>query len=230
MGTGELTGDDWDGYAARWSAMHGGFDPRQSLPVVRLWMFFTYLCGRPLARWSVSANTLTTFGVLLCLATPTVLLVAPRWWAVVAGALVLVTVMVESLDGAVAVIVGRITSLNRIYDAIARRLGEACWLAALALAGAPGWLAGGACAMAWLHEYTRSQAMMAGVGPTRMVTMGDRPMRVWAASVGLILAGLTTWVSPDLATGVATMAVTVWLMLGLGGLVQLIEAIYHALR
>lgn len=229
MGTGELT-IDWDGYAARWSKMRGGFDPRQSPPPVRMFMRLAYVCGRPLARRrSVSAAALTTIGLVACLATPAVLLVG-AWWAVLSALFVLVTALAETLDGAVAVITGRITPLGIVYDATAARIGEVCWLAALWLAGAPGWLVAGVGAVSWLHEYTRTQAIMLGTRPSRMVTMADRPMRVGVSAIGLALSGLAALLSAELAVGTATMAAAVWLLLGIGGLIQLADAVHEALR
>ncbi|MGH3655575.1 MAG: CDP-alcohol phosphatidyltransferase family protein [Micromonosporaceae bacterium] len=229
MATVELTIQDWDGYAARWSAMHGGFDPRHSVPLVRAWMRLTYVCGRPLARLSISAGALTWIGLLACMAAPSLLLLGPRW-ALAAAALVLFTMLAEGLDGAVAVIVGRITPLGTVYGAIAARLGEFCWLAALWLAGTPGWLAAAAGAVAWMHEYARAQAMMSGTSPARMATMAERSMRIAVAAIGLGLSGAATLVSPELGIGAATMATTVWVLLGLGGLVQLADAVNHSLR
>ncbi|MGH3734775.1 MAG: CDP-alcohol phosphatidyltransferase family protein [Micromonosporaceae bacterium] len=229
MGTPELTVSDWDGYAARWSAMHGGFDPRYAVPWVQLWMRSAYRCGRALARLSVSAATITAIGAGAAVATPLALLLGPRW-ALLAASLVLVTGLSETLDSAVAVITGKITPLGSFYQAISARAGEAAWLTALWLAGAPGWLVAGAGALTWLHEYARTQATMAGTSPARMVTMAERPMRLAVAAVGLLLAGLAVLISEELAIGAATMAGTVWLLLSAGGLIQLADSVHGALR
>lgn len=229
MGTPELTISDWDGYAARWSAMHGGFDPRHSLPWVQVWMRLAYRCGRGLARLSVRPATITGVGFAAAVGTPLVLLAGTRW-AVIAASLVLVTVLSETLDGAVAVITGKITPLGSFYEALAARVGEACWLAALWLAGAPGWLVAAAGAITWLHEYARTQATMAGTSPARMVTMAERPMRIAVSAIGLTLAGLATLLSAELAVGAATMAGTVWLLLSVGGLIQLTDSVHGTLR
>ncbi len=220
---------DWDGYAARWSAMHGGFDPRHSLRLVRTWMQLGYRCARALARLSVSAAAITATGFFASVATPLMLLIGPRW-AIAAAILVLVTGLSETLDGAVAVITGRITPLSTFYEAVAARVGEACWLTALWLAGTPLWLAAAACAVSWLHEYAHAQAVMAGTSPARMVTMAERPMRLAVSALGLALAGAATLISAELAIGAATMATTVWLLLSVGGLIQLTDSVHTSLR
>lgn len=209
--------------------MHGGFDPRRSAPLVRVWMRLAYRCGRPLARLSIRTNTLTTLTLFLCLGAPLALLPGPVW-AVAAAGLVCLAAFVETLDATVAVLTGRITPLGSVYHAVAARLGEACWLAALWLAGAPGWLAAAACAVAWLHEYVRTESALSGMSPAWMVTMAERPMRLWVSVAGLTASGLATLLSSELAVGTATMAAIIWLLLGIGGLVQLADSLQQALR
>jgi CDP-diacylglycerol--glycerol-3-phosphate 3-phosphatidyltransferase len=229
VGTAELTVYDWDGYAARWTAMHGGFDPRRSSPLTRAWMRLAYGCARPLARISVRASALTTFSLLCCVGVPVPLFLGPVW-ALAAAGLVGLATFAETLGSAVAVVTGRITPLGTVYHAVAARLGEACWLAALWLAGVPAWLATGCCAVAWLHEYARTESTLSGMNPARMVTMAEHQMRFAASVVGLALSGLASLLSPELAVGAATMAATVWLLLGIGGLIQLADSVQHSLR
>ena len=209
--------------------MHGGIDPRQTPPVVRGWLWLAYLCGRPLARQRVSANTLTTIGLLTSAAAPLALLLGPGW-AAAAAAFVLVTAVAGTLDGAVAVITGRATPWGTVYQAVASRISEACWLTALWLAGTPSWLAVGAWGMAWLHEYSRLQATLMGANRAAIITMAELPMRVSVTVAGLALSGVATLISAELAIGAATMAATVWLLLGAGGLIQLADAVNALLK
>jgi CDP-diacylglycerol--glycerol-3-phosphate 3-phosphatidyltransferase len=192
-------------------------------------MWLAYGCARPLARFSVPASALTAFGLLCCVGAPVLLLLGPVW-ALAAAGLVGLAAFAETLDSAVAVISGRITPLGTVYHAVAARLAEACWLAALWLAGVPAWLAAGCCAVAWLHEYARTESTLSGMSPARMVTMAEHRMRFAASVVGLALAGLATRLSPELAVGSATVAATVWLLLGIGGLIQLADSVQHSLR
>ncbi|MQA27018.1 MAG: CDP-alcohol phosphatidyltransferase family protein [Micromonosporaceae bacterium] len=229
MGTPQLTVDTWDGYAARWSAVHGGLDPRRATWAIRGWLRLAYLCGRPLARQRISANTLTSIGLLGSVAAPLVMLLGPGW-ATAAGAFVLVTALAGTVDGAVAVITGRATPWGTVYQAAACRIGEACWLTALWLAGAPSWLVVGACGVAWLHEYVRLQATLVGANRAATVTMAELPMRVSVSAAGLALSGVAHLVSAELAIGAATMAATVWLLLGVGGLIQLGDAVNTVLK
>lgn len=214
----------WDGYAARWSVMRGGLDPRDTLPPVRAWMRAAYRCGLLLAGRQVAVDALTTVGLVCALATPLAML-GGRRWALLAAGLVLITALAEALEGAVRVITARATSWGTVYDAVVSRAGEACWLTALWLAGAPGWLAAAACGAAWFHEYTRLQATMAGVRRSDTITMAERPMRITVAAGGLAVSGAAALYSDELAVGAATMAATVWVLIGLGGLIQLADGV-----
>jgi hypothetical protein len=55
-------------------------------------------------------------------------------------------------------------------------------------------------------------------------------MRVGVSAIGLALSGLAALLSAELAVGTATMAAAVWLLLGIGGLIQLADAVHEALR
>ncbi len=230
MGAAGLTIRDWDGYAARWRIMHGGSDPRRSAPLARAWMRMAYRCARPLVRLSVPASAFTATGFVCSVAAPVFLVFGEPVWALAAAGVVVLAGFAETLDDAVSVVAGRITPLGTICHSVCARLAEASWLVALWLAGAPSWLAAGCCAVAWLHEYVRSQSALSGMSPARMVTMAERPMRYGASVVGLALSGLASLLSPELAYGAATMAATVWLLIGLGGLIQLADSVQHTLR
>jgi hypothetical protein len=149
-----------DEYLTAWSALHGGYDPRRAGAPVRGWLLTAYRIGSWLGAHRVSPGTVTTSGLLLCLAVPAV---APlgRWGLLVGAFLVLLAAITDGLDGAVAVITGRVTRLGYVYDSVADRLGEAAWLLALWLGGAPGWLIVAAGGAAWLLEYLRARAASA---------------------------------------------------------------------
>jgi CDP-diacylglycerol--glycerol-3-phosphate 3-phosphatidyltransferase len=133
------------------------------------------------------------------------------------------------VDGAIAVIASRATRMGSVYDSVADRLGEACWLAAFWVLGVPGPLAVGCCAVGWLHEYVRAKATAAGMTATGAVTWGERPSRVLAALIGLLLAGGGGLVSVDLSAAVVTLVATGWLMVGVFGLSQLFGAVRQSL-
>ncbi|MEV4714293.1 CDP-alcohol phosphatidyltransferase family protein [Micromonospora sp. NPDC049374] len=219
---------NWNEYATAWARLHGGFDPRVATPVVRGWLRFSYHVGFLLGRLRVGPTAVTVVGVLLCLCVP-LLAVRPGDGPFLGALFVLLASVADSVDGAVAVATGRTTRLGYVYDSLADRIGEAAWLVAFWLVGAPGALVAAGGALSWLHEYVRARAVAAGMREIGAVTVGERPTRVCVAVAGLLLAGLSGLIEVDLAAGTITMATAVWVLLAAFGLGQLLSAVRRAL-
>lgn len=213
----------WEEYATAWSRLHGGFDPRRASPLIRGWVLGAYRIGSFLGRRRVSPLSVTVAGVVLCLAVPLAAQGGPAGLAL-GALLVLLAAMADGLDGAVAVVTGRVSRAGFVYDSVADRVGELGWLAALWVAGAPGWLVVAAGAASWLHEYVRARAAAGGMAEIGAVTVGERPTRV-SVTVSGLLVGSLLW--PDL---VVTIAAAAWLAMQLAGFAQLISAVRRALR
>ncbi|MCW3845223.1 CDP-alcohol phosphatidyltransferase family protein [Micromonospora yasonensis] len=219
---------NWDQYATAWARLHGGFDPRVAAPAVRAWLRFAYHVGYILGRLRIGPTPVTAVGVLLCFCVP--LLVGRPGDGPFLGALfVLLAAVADSVDGAVAVTTNRTTRLGYVYDSVADRLGEAAWLTAFWLLGAPGALVAAAGGLSWLHEYVRARAVAAGMREIGVVTVAERPTRVCVALAGLLVAGLTGLIDTDVTAGTITMAATVWVLLAGFGLGQLLAAVRRAL-
>lgn len=218
----------WDDYATAWARLHGGFDPRTAAPVVRGWLRLAYQIGYLLGRLRVTPTAVTVVGVLLCFGVPLVA-VRPVDGPFLGALLVLVASVADSVDGAVAVVTGRTTRLGYLYDSLADRLGEVAWLLAFWLLGAPGALVVVCGALSWLHEYVRARAVAAGMHEIGAVTVGERPIRVSVALVGLFVAGLTGLIRPELTAGTITLATAVWVLLAGFGLGQLLAAVRRVL-
>jgi phosphatidylglycerophosphate synthase len=215
----------WDEYAVGWARLHGGFDPRKAGPLVRGWLRVSYVIGSGLARVGISPGGVTFAGLVLSVSVP---LLADR--PALAAVFVLLAAMADSADGATAVVSGRATRLGYLYDSLADRLGEAAWLVAFWLVGAPGSLVVTAGGLSWLHEYVRARVTAAGMRDIGVVTVGERPTRVSVAFVGLLLAGAVELVQVDLPAGTITVVTAVWVLLALVGLLQLLAAFHRALR
>jgi CDP-diacylglycerol--glycerol-3-phosphate 3-phosphatidyltransferase len=170
----------------------------------------------------IGPNWVTLAGVLLCLAVP-VAATGGRPGLVVAAVLVLLAGLADTLDG--AVVSGRATRFGYVLDSVADRVGEAAWLTAFWLAGAPAWAVVAAGAASWLHEYARARATATGMSEIGAVTVGERPTRVSIALVGLLAAGAL-----GRAPVVVTVGVVVWLALAVAGLGQLTVVIRRELR
>jgi phosphatidylglycerophosphate synthase len=195
---------------------------------VRGWLRLAYLTGRPLARAGVSADLVTVAGLLFSIAVPIVALAGA---APAAGAvLVVLSAFADTVDGTVAMLRGRADPLGQVYDAVADRIAEACWLFALWRLGAPAWLAVSGGALCWLHEYVRARAAASGLRGIGVVTVSERPARVIVVTIGLLLVGVSAPLGRDVPGLTAAATGAVFAVLSLIGLGQLGWTVRRKLR
>jgi phosphatidylglycerophosphate synthase len=199
-------------YLAAWSRWHGGTGTESGL--VRGWLSLAWTLARPLAGLPPIAAT--ALGLVVAAAA-----VLPAWaggtWLLLAGVLVGLSGLLDSLDGALAIGTGRASRRGFVLDSLVDRLTEVAYAAALWVAGAPGWLAVAFGALCWLPDYLRARAGQAGVRETGAISVWERPTRVLMTAFTLIGAG----VLPHLAAQVATAGAGVGALLGVVGVVQL---------
>lgn len=189
-----------------WSAVHGGLAPSS---LVRRYLRVVHALARPVARTGVHPDLVT----LAALAVAVPVLWVP---AVAAAGLVLLSALLDALDGSVALLQGRPSRWGYVLDSLVDRLCDGLFVGALVVAGAPAALAVGCGSAVALLEYTRARAGNAGGDEVGTVTVGERPLRVLLPASGLLL-GLPTaalWVLTAL-TGI--------------GLVQLLLAVRRQL-
>jgi CDP-diacylglycerol--glycerol-3-phosphate 3-phosphatidyltransferase len=225
VGLRRLTGlPDFTGYLRLWSAGHGGYDPRGNR-WVHGWLRLTYFVALPFARRGVPPDLLTALGVLVCAGVPA-LAGLGAGWPLLAVPVIVASGLVDGVDGAVAVLAGRVTRFGAVLDGVADRAGEALYLLALWLLGAPVWLCVLGGALAWLQEYARARAGAAGLTEVGVVTVWERPTRIVVTAFALGFAGLV----PSLAGAVAIAGAAGWAVLGTAGLAQFLLAARHRLR
>src|SRR5690349_19964018 len=140
-------------------------------------------------------------------------------WLVLAGLLVGLSGLLDSLDRAIAIATGRASRRGFVLDSAVDRLTEAAYAAALWVAGAPGWLAVAFGALCWLPDYLRARAGQAGVGETGALSVWERPTRVLLTGFTLVGAGVLAGLDADRV--VVTAGAGVGTALGLIGVVQL---------
>ena len=147
-------------------------------------------------------------------------------WPLAAAALVVVSGLLDSLDGAVAVLAGRTTRWGFVLDSLCDRVADAAYGLGLVAAGAPAVL--GVCGVAagWLHEYVRARAGVAGMPEVGVVTVSERPTRVVVPALFLLGAGL----HPAAATAWAGAGAAALTAVGVVGLVQLLVVVRRRLR
>jgi CDP-diacylglycerol--glycerol-3-phosphate 3-phosphatidyltransferase len=200
-----------------WSALHGGIEPSG---VVRCWLRGVQRVARlgPVAR--VPPDVLSVAGVAAAGAAVAVAAAGGRW-PLPAAALVLLTGVLDGLDGAVALRTGRARPLGAVVDAVADRVGDLLLVATLAVLGAPPAWCVAAGALALLHEYLRARANGAGMPGAGAVTVAERPTRLVIVAVACLGAGTWQAGTPLTGWGWGTVCVALWLAAGVVGFVHL---------
>ena len=200
-------------YLQRWSALHGEVPP---VGVVGGWLRLSHAVARPLAAAGIRPNLVTMAGLGLA---GLMLLPAAGGgrWPLLAVVMIVLAGLLDSLDGAVAVLSDRVSRGGAVLDATCDRLADICFVCALWLAGAPSaWcVIGGAVAL--LHEQLRATARAGGMRDVGVVTVSERPTRVIVTAAFLLGAGLY----PARAGDWATAGAIAWTAVGIVGFVQL---------
>jgi CDP-diacylglycerol--glycerol-3-phosphate 3-phosphatidyltransferase len=192
---------------------------------VRFWLSLTFALARPLAALRVPPDALTMVGLLVACAVVPIAALGGRW--PVLGAVVLVgSGLLDNLDGAVAVLTGRVTRWGALLDAVADRLADGA--ACLALWAVGGWagLALGAGVVGYLHEYARARAGASGMSDAGVITVAERPTRLIVVVMFLLGAGIY----PGSAASWGTAGAACLLALGLVGFGQLLLVVRRSLR
>ena len=211
-------------YLARWSDLHGGYDPTAS-PLTRTYLAIVYGLARPLAATRVPPDVVTLLGVGFSGLVVWVASLGGRW-PILAFALVVLSGLVDSLDGAVAVLTDRVTRWGYVLDSVADRVSDGLYLVALWLLGADVWVCVAAGALMMLQEYARARALAGGLDDIGVVTVWERPTRVITTAMFLLGCGIY----PSAAETWARAGAAAWLGLGVIGLVQLLAMVRRRLR
>lgn len=204
---------EWDG----WSELHGGIRPS---PLVRAWLRLVHGLARtgPVAR--VPPDVLSAIGVLAAVGALAAA-AAGGPWSLVAAFLVVLTGVLDGLDGAVALLTGRARPLGAVVDAMADRIGDLLLVGVLIVLGAPVVVGVAAGALVLLHEYLRSRAQAAGMPGVGAVTVAERPVRIVLPAVAAV--GTAVWPdgTPLTQWPWATLCASLWVVVAIVGLGQL---------
>jgi CDP-diacylglycerol--glycerol-3-phosphate 3-phosphatidyltransferase len=216
-------------YLAAWAAGHGGHHPDSGGRGERAWFALVFRLAAPLR--AISPDVLS--GAAVAVAAGAALLAGgSARWCLLAAVLVVLSALLDGVDGAVAVMTGRASRWGHLVDSLGDRVAEALFGLALYEAGAPWQLCALAVACGWLQEYARARAAAGGVTDILVVTVAERPTRVIATVVGLLAAGALggNAVGEFDAETAAFCGTVVWVALGLVGFVQLLHALRRELR
>lgn len=210
-----------DAYLDAWADLHGGYDPRSNR-LVGGWLSLTYVVSRPLAARGLAPDLVTVLGVLVS-AVAAALAAPGGRWLLLAALVVVLSGLLDNVDGAVAVLTDRSTRWGFVLDSVADRCSDLAYVVALWLAGAPGELCAAGGALMLLQEYARARAAAGGMTEVGVVTVWERPTRVIVTAAFLGSAGLlddSVW---------ANLGAAAWVGLGAVGVGQLLVVVHRKL-
>ena len=210
-------------YLDRWQTLHGGYDPRSSR-LVGPWLTVVYSLARPFARIGVPPDAVTLLGLAVSGAVVWLCALGDRW-VLLAAFVVGASGVLDSLDGAVAVLTGRATRWGALLDSVVDRVSDVLYLLALWVVGAPAWVCLAAGVVVLTQEYARARATAVGMDDVGVVTVGERPTRVIVVAMFLLGAGLYVESAPTWAT----LGASASLVVGLVAFVQLLVVVRRRL-
>ena len=210
-----------DTYLERWSRLHGG---AAATGLVRAWLTGVHAAASPLAAARVPPALLTVLGVVAAWAAVPAA-AAQGGWAALAALLVALAGVLDSLDGAVAVLRERVSASGAVLDAVCDRVGDAACAAVLWVLGAPGAVVLVAAGTSQLQEYVRARAQGAGMGEVGVVSVCERPVRLALAGTSALAVAL----EPGWAGVLAAAGAGAWAGLGVLALGQVCLAVRRAL-
>lgn len=178
-----------DGYFDRWSALHGGYDPRTGSVWLRGWLSMVYGIARPLARRGVQPDIVTVSSIWLAGLVLVLADVGGRWW-IAAGWVMVASGLFDTLDGCVAVLEERTTRWGYVLDSVTDRVNDGIYLLAVVAVGTPPELAVALGFCFFFMEYLRARAGNAGGDEVGLITMAERPTRVILLSLSIHFSGV----------------------------------------
>ncbi len=207
-------------YGAIWQQQHHAPDVDPTHGMVGAFLRLTYALAAPLARIGVRPDVLTLCGLWLAGAAVVTARIGPHW-PLLAALVVMISALTDGVDGCVAGLTMRASQRGYVLDSVVDRFSDALFVVAVVEAGGGSrsthWAGVAAVCALMMLEYLRARAGNAGKGEVGVVTIGERPTRVIAATIGLAAIG----VRPSSAAFTASASLVVMAVAGAAGFIQL---------
>jgi CDP-diacylglycerol--glycerol-3-phosphate 3-phosphatidyltransferase len=218
---GPLQVPDREGYFDRWTALHGGHEPRTN-PWLRGWLTLAYTVARPLARRGIHPSVLTLWSTWAAGAAflPAV---AGGYWLMLAGWLLVLSGLGDTLDGCVAALTDRASRGGAVLDAVVDRVNDVVYLCVVVLVGGPVWLAVACGTIFFIHEYARTKAATVTGDTVGAVTVGERANRVILLAASVHFGGVFI-AYPEIVATAGLAAMFGFAVLGLAQLVRALRS------
>jgi archaetidylinositol phosphate synthase len=202
-----------DEFFAEWSRIHG---QAEVTGIVRGWLSISYWLTRPLVVLRVSPNLLTLSSIAL--GALFLFFISEN----LAIFLLALSLLLDGIDGTVAIITGKSTRFGALLDSFADRIVESLWAFGFYLIGAPWQVLVIAWIAAYAQEYMRARAAGLGVTEVLIVTPAERPVRATFIFIALIARA----VGLDLVTPI----VVIWAALQSYSALKLLNVLRSRLR
>lgn len=162
----------------KWSGIHGG---AKVSGVVRAWLTISFRIVNPLAAARITPNTLS----YLSIATGALFAIfASSNWALL---LLVISLLLDGIDGSLAIFTGRTSNFGALLDAVADRIVESFWFLGFYLMGAPIELILTIWIATYLQEYMRARFASFGFEEIVLVTWSERPVRASVIFIALVV-------------------------------------------
>lgn len=164
-------------FFSHWSKAHG--DAKVS-GIVRAWLSISFAITRPIIALRISPNFLSILSIGAAIA---FLVRIESHWAIF---FLVLSLLLDGIDGTVAISTGKSSKFGALVDAVADRIVEGIWAYAFFALGAPWQVIAIAWSAAATQEYMRARAGGLGVTNVLMVTWSERPVRATLIFIPLV--------------------------------------------
>ena len=158
----------------RWVELHSDVEVKG---IVKYWLIIAKYLAWPFVALRISPNIISLSSILISFP---LIFDRSMWW------LVIVALILDGIDGRVAIERNKESKLGSLIDSISDRISEFIWALGLHMAGLNGVLISIFIGCAWVQEYLRARAGGLGYRKIGLVTISERPTR--AIFIALMLA------------------------------------------
>lgn len=165
-------------YRENWSQLHANAKPSR---IVSIWLGIAEFLAWPFVLLRISPHLVSLAGLALSILA---WWLSPQW---IAAVLIVVSLIFDGLDGAVAVMRDRVTVWGGILDSTLDRIGEAFWAAALLSLGLDARIALTAWVLALIQEYARARVLSLNSGLSITASIAERPVRALFIAAAIVV-------------------------------------------
>jgi len=217
-----------DQYLIRWSQLHQGIDPTKNR-WVHGYLRVMYQVMYALRRLKLTPNRVTAFSGFFSIV---IVASATTHYLWLCALLLLKGLLLDGLDGAVAIAHNKASTFGGVFDSVMDRFNEAAALLTLLILAdfKPIALSLIALMFVMVQEYARPRARAAQPALIERVTLWERPTRIIVAIAGLVVAQAAAAFTNIHVQDVISATLVLWIAFGVVGLWQLISDIRKQLH